>query len=143
MSSTAQPVTGIDPEMPVALSAGVSNAPCGAVACALLTTFSVTLTGPAVLPAPLNVSVTVPACVEFSADTKFTEIFRVAEPEPDAGETESHDGDAVAVQVTVPVPVWVRRTAWADVFELKAAPVLTALKMSEVLSRLIVGPVPA
>src|SRR5688500_11906852 len=103
-SSIAQPVTPIDPAMPVELSAGVSTAPGGATACALLTMFSVTLTGPAVLPAPLNVSVTVPACVAFRPDWKFTEMFSVPEPEPDAGDTESHDGDADTVHVTVPVP---------------------------------------
>ena len=100
MSSSAQPVTGIDPAMPVALSGGVSMNPKGYVLAPDGTTVSVTDTGPAVLPAPVSARVIDPVLVPLvgSALVNTTLAVSVAVPLPDVGDTMSHGWFDVAVQ---------------------------------------------
>jgi hypothetical protein len=124
-------------------SVGVSNEPEGAAACAPFSDVNVTVIGPAVLPAPVKVSVMLPVCVGERPDAKCVAIVNVAEPLPEVGATTSHGVVEAAVQVTVPAPVCVRRTVCADVWALNAAPVVTALKTSDVRSRDISGAAPA
>jgi hypothetical protein len=61
-SSSAHPVKGIEPAIPVEPLAGVSNDPNGACDVPAVIEFSVTVIGPAPLPAPERFNVTVPAC---------------------------------------------------------------------------------
>jgi hypothetical protein len=74
-----------------------------------------------------------------SPDANCVEIVSVAGPLPDVGDTTSHGVVEDAVQVTVPAPLWKSRTVWAEVCEVKAAPVDTAAKTSDVLSSAIGG----
>jgi hypothetical protein len=89
-SSTAQPVTAMEPVMPVAPSVGVSNVPCGAVLASAVTVFNVTAMGPTAFAAPVNVIVMAPVCSETRPLTNTTLIFRFPVPVPDAGDTVSH-----------------------------------------------------
>ncbi len=139
MSSSAQPVTAIEPTTPVEPSVGVSNEPAGAVDVPLGRDVSVTATGPVVLPAPVNVSVTLPLCVDPTLSANCTEIVRVADPLPDVGDTTSHGTVEAAVQLTVPAPVCVSRTICADVRDVNDEPLLAAPKASDVLSSDMVG----
>ena len=66
---------------------------------------------------------------------------RVAEPVPDVGDTCSHGAFDEAVQLIVPAPVCVMRTVWASVTAVNPAPLLIAVKISELRSSIIVGPV--
>src|SRR5436190_16986543 len=59
MSSTAQPVTGIDPATPCELSSGVSNAPTGASPADLTVSVIATFCGALVMPLPATATVAV------------------------------------------------------------------------------------
>src|SRR5579872_5728548 len=98
--------------------------------------------GPAVLPAPVRASVTVPACDGARPKANTVEIVRVALPEPFAGDTWIHGWLGVAVHVIVPVPVCVMRTVCGYVTTVNDAPALTPANTSDVRSSAIVGPVP-
>src|SRR5215471_2545539 len=128
-SSSVQPVTGTEPERPVALFNGVSNEPNGAAAAAGAIEFSVTLIGPTVLPPPVIAIVTVPTCVADRVGENCVEIVRFAEPLPDVGDTTSHGELGVAVHETGPAPDCVMRTTCEPVCDVNAAPLLTALKI--------------
>ena len=79
MLSSVQPVTATDPASTVASPAGVSKMPNGGDAGSDDdTVVSVTTIGPAVLPAPLNVSVIWPVCEAVRPDANCVEIVRAA-----------------------------------------------------------------
>src|SRR5215204_625866 len=110
-SSSAHPVTAIEPATPLVLSMGVSREPMGGLEEPLGIVCSVTVIGPAEFDAPTNDNVTVVAWVAASPGANFAEIVSSAEPLPDVGETSTHDGafDA-AVQDAAVVPACVSRT---------------------------------
>ena len=150
MSSTAHPVTAIEPVTPVELLAGVSKAPIGRAVDAGDTMFSVTGIGDTLLPALVNERTIAPDCVLCSAAWKTMEMFNVADPDPVASlpadpdplATRSHGTFAVADHVTVPAPLCVRRIACVCVCDVNADPFDTALKINDVLSTDITGPIP-
>src|SRR5258708_4134077 len=91
MLSRAHPVMAIEPARTVASPTGVSTTPNGGETAAVDgTTVIVTLIGPAVLAAPTNVTVTLPACDAARPAANRVEIVKVAGPLPDDGETASH-----------------------------------------------------
>src|SRR5438128_2692037 len=113
MLSSVHPVTAMDPARTVPSPAGVSKLPNGTEAAAVLeTVVNVTLIGPTVLDAPVNVIVIAPVADPAAAivASKATAMVKAADPEPDAGATVSHGRFDVAVHVIVPGPAWVRRT---------------------------------
>ena len=140
-SSSAQPVTATESATPVVPVSGVSNEPTGAADVPVPSVLSVTLIGPAVLDAPVKVSVTAPACVAANPGANCTETSIVADPVPDVGDTTSQGLVDTAVHVAAAVPVCVMRTDWVDVFDENAAPLETALNASEVRSAVTIGTV--
>jgi hypothetical protein len=137
-SSSAQPVTGSDPAMPLSPSPGVSNEPNGATD-GFDTTARATLMVLLAFDAPVYVRVTVPVWLAASDPTYCVEIVRVAGPLPEAGVTTSHGADETAVQVTAPGPFCASRAIWPEVCAAKAAPETTAPKRSDVVSSAIIG----
>src|SRR6185295_7735712 len=102
-SSIAQPVTAIEPVMPLAPSDGVSISPEGARPVPCGNVVRATVTGPAVFDAPLNDSDTEPFVVPEIGrpEANCTPIVSVAGPVPDAGETVIQGLLGVAVHVNV------------------------------------------
>src|SRR4051812_14526931 len=90
-SSSAQPVTGMDPLRPAALLAGVSKAPNGAADVPFGYTDRVTLTDPGAFDAPVAVTRIAPVALPDvgTPAAYLTPIVSAAEPVPDAGETVS------------------------------------------------------
>ena len=92
ISSTAHPVTAIDPVTPVMLSVGLSTTPTGAVAAALDTTFKVTASGEMEFTAPFAVMVRVAVLLD-DGIVPASDTDRMPLPDPEAGETCSHDAE--------------------------------------------------
>src|SRR5829696_6978367 len=138
-SSSAQPVTGIEPATPDTPSDGVSNDPNGAVACGARTRASVAVTVLLVFDAPVYVSVTLAVCVVNILPKGCTEIDSDAEPLPDAGLTTSHGAEETAVHVGVPSPFCVSRTVCAEVCDVNVPPPTAAQKRIDVVSIVIDG----
>ena len=136
-TSSAQPVTAIEPATPAVPFVGESNEPNGGDEAA--STWSVTLIGPTALPAPVSVMVMEPDWVAIRPAVNCVDTVSVAVPVPEAGDTTSHGWFDAAVHVTVPPPLSIRRTTWGAVAEVNALPLLTAAKVSATRSTVIVG----
>src|SRR4051812_30870104 len=110
MSSSAQPVKGTAPAIPVAFCTGVSTDPNGAVDVACRRSVTAMLLEGTL--APVNVMVTAPVNVPTAGRPPLgvTLTVSVALPDPDAGVTTSQGCEGVAVHVTAPAPLWVTRT---------------------------------
>src|SRR5262245_57225812 len=92
MSSTAHPVTGIDPVTPVLPSTGVSIRPVGMADAPLGIVVRATVIGPAALAAPVNASAIVPFDVPRIGKLllKATFTVNVADPVPAVGDSVIH-----------------------------------------------------
>ena len=146
MSSSAQPVTAIDPVTPVALSDGVSIAPVGAADAPTAIVVRFTVIGPAALLAPVRDKLTAPALAPEigSALLDTAPIVSVAgKLVPDEGETVIHGWVAVADHDTVPNPVCRILTVWFVVTCANDPPEFVAPKFTTERSSETVGPTAA
>src|SRR5215204_6956197 len=142
-SSSAHPVTAIEPATPLVLSMGVSREPMGGLEEPLGIVCSVTAIGPAEFDAPTNDNVMAAVWVATSPGANFAEIVRSAEPLPDDGETTTQGAFDDAVQDAALLPVCASRTTCDGVWKTNPLPSLTPLKINALLSMLTAGPVPA